>query len=194
MRNARGRGEAPAPPQVFLHIETDAAGEPKRYPRSAVLDPTLRNCGSMPHTVAYEPSAEEEARLDRGLFLINVDRLRTVELVRCLASLVPLASLPHLSWLHLHSGALQPLGAPLPRAVVLLLPPQRHLVARRRTRTTPASHLRVVHVTAVGYRPVAHERLELVLELQQEALRAREGMLFCTMPEFSGLSDSVRPP
>ena len=67
---------------MFLRVETDAAGAPKRYPRSAILDSALRTCGSMQHTVAYEPSEEEAARLDHGLFLINTDRLRTVELVR----------------------------------------------------------------------------------------------------------------
>ena len=47
------------------------------YPRSAVLDPNLRTCGSMPNSIPYEPGPDFGSRLDAGLFLVNVDRRTT---------------------------------------------------------------------------------------------------------------------
>jgi len=48
--------------------------------------------------------------------------------------------------------------------------------------------------TNVSAWPINTERLEIVLESQPEALSQTEGLFFCTMPEFSGLSDSIRFP
>ena len=36
------------------------------------------------------------------------------------------------------------------------------------------------------------EELEIIVELMEESLIPQEGMLWCRMPEYSGLSDSVR--
>ena len=36
------------------------------------------------------------------------------------------------------------------------------------------------------------EELEIIVELMEESLLPQEGMLWCRMPEYSGLSDSVR--
>ena len=40
--------------------------------------------------------------------------------------------------------------------------------------------------TNVSAWPINTERLEIVLESQPEALGEKEGLFFCTMPEFSG--------
>jgi hypothetical protein len=48
--------------------------------------------------------------------------------------------------------------------------------------------------TNVSAWPINTERLEIVLESQPEALGEREGLFFCTMPEFSGLLTTHHSP
>ncbi len=56
------------------------------YPRSAVLDPNLRTCGSMPNSIPYEPGPDFGSRLDAGLFLVNVDRRTTTTTAKITAT------------------------------------------------------------------------------------------------------------
>ena len=56
------------------------------YPRSAVLDPNLRTCGSMPNAIPYEPGPDFGSRLDAGLFLVNVDRRTTTTTAKITAT------------------------------------------------------------------------------------------------------------
>ena len=52
------------------------------YNRAALLDPNLKaSCGSMAHYRPYEPSEASASLLDKGLFLVNIDRYRTVQRV-----------------------------------------------------------------------------------------------------------------
>ncbi|KAL3930002.1 MAG: hypothetical protein SGPRY_001716 [Prymnesium sp.] len=109
--------------QLYLHVETDEEGLDRQYDRESLLEPNLASCGSMDHfrreslLRPYKPSAESEAMQDAGLFLVNIDRYRSIS-----------------------------------------------------------------------------RRLEVVIEAQDEAVSRREGLFFCVMPEYSGLSDSIRFP
>lgn len=133
--------------QIFLHVEQTRDGEDKLYARSAILDPSLAECNGMPYWRQFQPTEEDLQRLDLGLFLVNIDRYRSVELVR-------------------HNGSLH--------------------------------HYRVqsnfYFRTNISFWPMNTERLEIVLETQTEAMTRVERLLFCTMPEYSGLSQSVRFP
>ena len=62
--------------QVYMHVETDAAGADRLYPPSAILDADRATCGSMPHWRPYSPPATDA--IEHGLFLVNIDRYRTI--------------------------------------------------------------------------------------------------------------------
>jgi len=68
--------------QIFLHVEQTHEGVDRLYSRSAILDPSLAECNAMPYWRQFEPTPEDLQRLDLGLFLVNIDRYRSVELVR----------------------------------------------------------------------------------------------------------------
>ena len=61
--------------QVYLHVETDASGADRLYPHSALLDKDKAECSSMPHWRPFEPPATSA---DHGLFLVNIDRYRQI--------------------------------------------------------------------------------------------------------------------
>jgi len=133
--------------QVFLHVETDGNGRDRLYPKSSVVDETLAWCNSMPFWRPYQPSAEDMRRSDRGLFLVNVDRLRNVE---------PM----------FHNGSID------------------HF------RVQSSFYFR----TNITQWPMNTERLEVVLELESERMTEEVSHIFCSMPEYSGLSHTVRFP
>ena len=67
---------------IFLHVETNPDGSDKLYPRRAAVDPSLKECNGLLHWRKWEPSEEDLEREDKGLNLVNVDRLRTVQALR----------------------------------------------------------------------------------------------------------------
>ena len=133
--------------QLYLHVETEASGEERLYNQGALLDPNLASCGSMENFKPYAPSDAAAALNDKGLFLVNIDRYRSVSPV-------------------MRNGSLH--------------------------------HYRIqgsfYYRTNISWWPMNTERLEVVVEVQDEAVEEREQLFFCTMPEYSGLSNSIRFP
>ncbi|KAL1503015.1 hypothetical protein AB1Y20_011084 [Prymnesium parvum] len=138
--------------QLYLHVETDENGEARAYDRASLVDSNLASCGSMEHFRPYEPSAESAALQDKGLFLVNIDRYRSVNRV-------------------MHNGSLH------------------------HYRVQGAFYFR----TNISWWPMNTEERRPPHSLHapprdDEAVNRREGLFFCVMPEYSGLSNSIRFP
>lgn len=134
--------------EVYLHQEmADAHGN--EYPRGqdALHDPSMQECGNMRYWKPYMPRGAQTLS-DFGLNLVNVDRLRSVNVVY---------------------GANHTMDH---------IRVQSHFFFR----------------TNVTSWPLNVEALELMLEETRDSTTYSATRLFCHMPEYSGLSDSIRLP
>mmetsp|Transcript_10634 Transcript_10634/g.34853 ORF Transcript_10634/g.34853 Transcript_10634/m.34853 type:complete len:959 (-) Transcript_10634:117-2993(-) len=67
--------------QIYLHVELNKDGTDRLYAAQAPYDDGLSECNGMQHYRMYKPDEDDLKRSDKGLFMVNIDRYRSVEMV-----------------------------------------------------------------------------------------------------------------